>query len=98
MNGWLDPWPTWCGRWFGWALRAALGLGGSLLGAFLILIANVGAGFMRTDPQWDTEAVLILVSGIAMLMASVWVVARPSKASSATYAAAVAWILGIVQI
>lgn len=98
MSDWLDPWPTWRGRWFGWALRAALGLSGSLLGAFFVLIANVGADFMRNDPQWDTEALVILLSGIAMLIASVWVFSRPSKASTTTYAATVAWILGVVQI
>lgn len=80
MSTWLELWPHWAGRWFGWLIRSVVGLIGVLFGAFLILIANFAVGFKAT-PEWGGEHIVILVFGLVIVGASAWVFARPSKTS-----------------
>lgn len=92
MTNWLDLWPDWARRWFGWTLRISIGISGVVFGALLIFLAYFGASFKQTEPEWGTEEVVILVSGIAVLGTSIWMFARPSKASLALFVAAIAWV------
>lgn len=81
MSGWLDLWPGWARRWYGWALRALVGIAGAVFGALLVFLAYFGAAYKQTKPEWGSEEVVILVSGFAVLVASIWVLAGPSKTS-----------------
>jgi len=48
---------------------------------FLVFLAYFGAAYKQTKPEWDGEEVVILVSGFAVQVTSIWVLARPSKTS-----------------
>lgn len=81
MTTWFVTWPRWSGRWFGWLLRLMIGAAGFLFGALLVWVADFGASFKQTTPEWGFEEMAILVAGLANMFASIWVLARPSKAS-----------------
>ena len=69
-----------------------IGISGVLFGALLIFLAYFGASFKQTELEWGTEEVVILVSGVAVLGTSIWVFARPSKASVALFVATLAGV------
>lgn len=81
MSSWFDLWPTWSSRWFGWVLRLLLGVVGGLFGFFLIVLASFGATYEQRSPEWGGEEVLFLGFGVLILCASLWVIARPARAS-----------------
>lgn len=78
---WLVPWPSWSGRWFGWLARSVIGFLGILFGASLVVLANFGATYKKTVPEWGAEELVFLSWGLVVLGTSLWVFARPSKVS-----------------
>lgn len=78
-NDWLELWPAWARRWYGMVLRILFGATGSMLGIGLIALANFGATFKKQQPEWDGEAISILVLGLATVTVSLAVLVRPSR-------------------
>lgn len=89
MTAWLDDWPSWSGRWYGWILRVAIAGAGTLYGAVLVWIAGFGASFKTSPPEWGFEETSILVAGLLMVFVSIWVLVRPSRASLVALAASI---------
>ena len=80
-NYWVELWPGWTRRWDGMVLRILFGATGSMIGFGLIALANFGATFKKDQPEWDGEAISILILGIATIAVSLAVMFRPSRLS-----------------
>lgn len=78
-GAWTDTWPAWSRRWFGIALRVFAGVLGTLAGVVLIVLANFGATFKKSQPEWDAESLAILFLGLATIAVAVAVTIRPSR-------------------
>lgn len=86
---WLELWPAWSNRWYGWVGRVFIGSVGGGLGLLLVVLADFGATYKKDVPEWGLEEVTFLVFGLAIVSASIWVLFRPARASIALLAVAV---------
>lgn len=93
MDWWRESWPGWSRRWYGAVARVVLGAVGVVAAAGLVLLAQFGATFKRTVPEWDAEAVTFLILGLILGAASVWAAWRPSRASLSAF---VTVVVGVV--
>lgn len=85
-RSWTEPWPGWAPKWYGIALRAVLGLLGTLVGLGLVVLANFGATYKKSPPEWNGENVTVLLLGTATIVVGLAVATKPSRLSVAVTA------------
>lgn len=72
-------WDRWAQQPTGVALRVVFGVLGSATGLVLVWVAYFGASFKRNEPRWNSETLVLLALGLAVVTTTVLAALRPTK-------------------
>ncbi len=78
---WQDPWPSWYREWWGIAVRVLVAVGGIAAAAFATLLAIFSATYKKTPAEWNFENLSLMMVGILIGIAALWVALRPTRRS-----------------